>query len=110
MQQVITYQAPDGEAISITPAQATTLQAVGVRPRNHSGQFCRVAPGHRDQPTYPGDAFATLLAWLQGQAPEYSRFTAHYGLNPWRPASLADYHRYRENRAILEGLAFGGEA
>lgn len=47
--QVITYQAPDGKAIDLLPAQAEIVRTVRVWPRNRSGEYAlmktRVARG-----------------------------------------------------------------
>ena len=46
--KVITYQAPNGARINITPDQAESFKKAGVWPRNSSGEYCAVHFGLHD--------------------------------------------------------------
>lgn len=51
--RVVTYQAPNGATIDISPSQAEELRKLGIWPRNSSGEFCQVHRGlHGGKPTY----------------------------------------------------------
>ncbi len=54
MSKVITWQAPGGAEIDVTPAQETMLTAAGKWPRDQSGQeYCTVSRGlHQGEPTF----------------------------------------------------------
>ena len=45
MKKVITYQAPNGSSINLTPRQIAALEKAGQWPRNASGEYCTVRTG-----------------------------------------------------------------
>lgn len=52
MTQVITYQAPNGETIDLTPKQIAQLERDGEWPRNSRGEeYCTVSHGLHDVET-----------------------------------------------------------
>ena len=63
MKKVITYQAPNGSTIDLTPKQIAALEASGQWPRNESGEYCTVSHGlHVGDPTCESDLVSDLLA------------------------------------------------
>lgn len=63
---VITYCAPDGGTISLTPGQVADLLQWGVWPRNASGEYCSVSHGvHTGIPTYTGQQLAAIILQLR---------------------------------------------
>lgn len=62
MNKVITYQAPNGQTIDLTPKQIATLERAGQWPRNASGEYCSVSHGlHSGEPTCETDLLSDLL-------------------------------------------------
>ena len=52
-QKVVTYAAPNGETINLTPAQIRKLEDRKSWPRNASGEYCTVSHGaHYGTPTF----------------------------------------------------------
>ena len=63
MKTVITYQAPSGETIHLTPTQIARLEKAGVWPRNHRGEeFCTVSVGqHYGNSTWSDEELAAEM-------------------------------------------------
>ena len=61
MQKVITYSAPNGERISLTPPQERVLAQSGVWPRNRSGEFCQIHKGlHPGRPDWTDETIRVV--------------------------------------------------
>jgi len=62
MKTIITYQAPDGEKINLTPCQVARLRQEGRWLRNaHGAEFCTVSHGrHWGWPSYSDEELTEI--------------------------------------------------